>query len=199
MASLSYLMLMIEAFGFRKLEAAFASIIALMIIVFIILAGKAGADGTEVLRGLFVPSLPPGEITYLLVGGIVGGTISPYNFYLYSNLVVDRPLPSSSRGQKAILMKYFTLESAIAIFFALFMNVCIVCTFQQAFVGADYETIQAFTQGLFSAGVWLGQQFGQAFLYLYALGLFVNGLSSTSGSVLSGQIIMDGFVHLDVS
>jgi Mn2+/Fe2+ NRAMP family transporter len=60
--------------------------------------------------GLGEPQLPNEQDAYLLAGGIVGGCISPYNFFLYSSLVINKPLPSTTRGEKSILLKYIGLE-----------------------------------------------------------------------------------------
>ncbi len=111
------------------MEIAFLVLVSVMCVSFAVLAGMAGAPGTEVLRGLAVPQIPPESTAYLIVGGIIGGCISPYNFFLYSGLVVNNKLPHSTRGEKLILLKYIWLEAAIVLFFALFMNVCAVCTF----------------------------------------------------------------------
>lgn len=74
------------------------------------------------------------------------------------------------------------------------MNICVVCTFASVF----YGTAEADSVGFQDAGIALGQTFGMAFTYIWAIGLWATGLSSTSGSVVGGQIIMEGFVNIKV-
>ncbi|GAX75194.1 hypothetical protein CEUSTIGMA_g2638.t1 [Chlamydomonas eustigma] len=234
-STIAYLLLILEAYGVRLVEVLFMLLISVMCISFAILAGVAKAPGIQVLRGLAEPQLPNEQAAYLLAGGIVGGCISPYNFFLYSSLVISRPLPSRTRGDKYILLQYISLEAAIVLAFALFMNVCLVCTFAQTLyqpagatstyyngsstppllspsnpgtllVGVspqqspdatytNYDYMEN-NPSLNNAGILLGQDWGQAFAYIWALGLLATGLSSTSGSVYAGQIIMEGFVKL---
>lgn len=88
----------------------------------------------------------------------------------------------------------FPTQAAIALTFALFMNVCIVSSFASAF----YNTDQAGDAGFLNAGTMLGDHYGRAFQYIWAIGLFATGLSSTTAAVYAGQAIMNGFIDIKV-
>ncbi|MEW5319196.1 MAG: hypothetical protein WDW38_010361 [Sanguina aurantia] len=200
--ALAYLTLMLDRYGIKAVEAVFLILIAVMVISFAILAVKAQAPADEVLLGLAWPQLPmqvPGSdynspTTDLVAGGIIGGAMSPYNFYFFSMLVLKRELPMASRGEKRIALTYYAIEAAIALFLALFMNVCIVSSFASAF----YDTDQAADAGFLNAGDMLGDMYGKAFGYIWALGLFATGLSSTTAAVYAGQAIMSGFIDIKI-
>ncbi|MEW5304480.1 MAG: hypothetical protein WDW36_007090 [Sanguina aurantia] len=200
---LAYLTLMMDRYGVKAVEMMFLGMIGVMVVSFTVLAIKAKAPGDEVMLGLAWPQMPmqvPGSdynsaTTDLLTGGILGGAMSPYNFYFFSMLVLKRELPMASRGEKRTALTYYCIEAAIALSFALFMNVCIVSSFASAF----YDTDQAGDAGFLNAGQMLGDRFGRAFQYIWAIGLFATGLSSTTAAVYAGQAIMSGFIDIKVS
>ncbi|MEW5319197.1 MAG: hypothetical protein WDW38_010362 [Sanguina aurantia] len=106
---LAYLTLMMDRYGVKAVEMMFLGMIGVMVVSFTVLAIKAKAPGDEVMLGLAWPQMPmqvPGSdynsaTTDLLTGGILGGAMSPYNFYFFSMLVLKRELPMASRGEKA--------------------------------------------------------------------------------------------------
>lgn len=123
----------------------------------------------------------------------------PHNLYLHSALVrsrkVDRSRPSKVRDANV----YFAIESAIALFISFIINGFIVSVFASAFhaqyaaAPADFPPI-----GLSVAGHRLGELFGPAALYIWAIGLLAAGQSSTMTGTYAGQFVMQGFLQLRV-
>lgn len=52
--------------------------------------------------------------------------------------------------------------------------------------------------GLENAGQYLGQTYGPAMVYIWALGLLAAGQSSTMTGTYTGQFVMQGYLHMKV-
>ena len=65
-------------------------LVAVMGVAFLVTAMRLGPDLGELLRGLLVPTIPPGST--VLVLGLVGTTVVPYNLFLGSALARDSQL-----------------------------------------------------------------------------------------------------------
>src|SRR5205823_2983567 len=73
--------------------------------------------------GGFVPRLEiirNPEMLYLAIG-ILGATVMPHNLYLHSSVVQTRKYEQNSEGKREAV-KFATLDSTIALMFALFIN-----------------------------------------------------------------------------
>ncbi len=66
------------------------ALVAVMGVGFLVTAGRLGIDVPELLKGLAVPRIPAGST--LLVLGLIGTTVVPYNLFLGSALARDRRL-----------------------------------------------------------------------------------------------------------
>lgn len=74
--------------NYRLLERVFVGLVLLMSISFLITAWITLPDAGLILRGLFVPKLPPDSI--LTVVALVGTTVVPYNLFLHASLVGEK-------------------------------------------------------------------------------------------------------------
>src|SRR4029077_658299 len=75
----------------------------------------------------FAPSLDivrNKEMLYIAIG-ILGATVMPHNLYLHSSIVQTRKYEQTAGG-KAEAIKFATLDSTIALMFALFINAAIL-------------------------------------------------------------------------
>ena len=80
----------------RTVAQLLAALVALMGVAFLVTAVLVRPAAGEVLRGLLVPSTPPGA--GLLVLGLVGTTVVPYNLFLGSGLAAGQRLPEIRFG-----------------------------------------------------------------------------------------------------
>ena len=80
----------------RTVAHLLALLVALMGVAFLVTAALVRPDLGEVVRGLLVPSTPPGA--GLLVLGLVGTTVVPYNLFLGSGLAAGQRLPEIRFG-----------------------------------------------------------------------------------------------------
>jgi len=74
----------------RWIARSLGALVAFMGVAFLVTAVRLGPDLGELLPGLVIPSIPTGSI--LLVLGLVGTTVVPYNLFLGSALARDSDL-----------------------------------------------------------------------------------------------------------
>ncbi|MCX8011018.1 MAG: Nramp family divalent metal transporter, partial [Ignavibacteria bacterium] len=75
----TFLLLILQNYGMRKLEAFILSMIAVIGISFVAEMFFANPNQLEVFKGL-VPSIPNSEALYIAIG-IIGATVMPHNLY----------------------------------------------------------------------------------------------------------------------
>ncbi|EIE23174.1 Nramp-domain-containing protein [Coccomyxa subellipsoidea C-169] len=185
----SFMLLLLERWGVRNLEALFAVLIGVMAVSFGVMYILAGGTG---VAGLLVPRLPRSALKMAVA--IVGAGIMPANFYLHSALVHSRKIDAGQNVRKKEALAYYRIESAVALFCALLINICVVAVFARGFYGTEGVEI-----GLENAGAYLGETFGASMRIIWAIGLLAAGQSSTITGVYTGQFVMSGFLNLRIS
>ncbi len=191
-----FLILALQAYGFRWIEAVVVTMLAVITACFAIQIAMADPDWGAVIRG-FAPTteiVTNPEMLYLALG-ILGATVMPHNLYLHSGLVQTRNYgPSVPERRDAIRLA--TIDSTVALCFALLINASILilaaATFHQAGKTdvAELDQAHAFLLPL------LGSSVAPT---LFAIALLCCGLNSTITATLSGQIVMEGFLNLRIA
>lgn len=187
------LILVLQSKGFRYLEA---FIIALMVIIagcFAFEIVLAQPELGEVLKG-YIPNpeiiANPGML-YIAIG-ILGATVMPHNLYLHSAIVKTRDFGDDNASRREAI-KFCTIDSTVALMFALFINSAILiiaaATFHQNGMTEVAEIQEAHTL----LTPLLGTSFAST---LFALALLASGQNSTVTATLAGQIVMEGFLQL---
>lgn len=187
----SFLLLYLDNLGPRVLEGFFALLITIMTVAFVVLYYVADIPAPEVLKGLFVPTIPEGTVNAAV--GLVGALIMPHNIYLHSAVVLSRDIDRTSATGKKEAMFYFGIEVAFTLMITVVINLCVISVFASAFYGSTVEDI-----GLMNAGIYLGRKFGPEMVFVWALGLIGSGQSSVMAGGYAGQFVMDGFLNLKV-
>ncbi|KAI3722642.1 hypothetical protein L2E82_33684 [Cichorium intybus] len=188
-----FIFLFLENYGVRKLEALFAVLIAVMAVSFAWMFGETKPNFKELLIGIVVPKLNSRTIQQAV--GLVGCVIMPHNVFLHSALVQSREIDPRKTGRVREAIKYYSIESAIALAISFIINLFVTTVFAKAFFG----TAIADTIGLENAGQFLEDKFGGGvvpILYIWAVGLLAAGQSSTITGTYAGQFIMGGFLDL---
>ncbi|MFB6368492.1 MAG: NRAMP family divalent metal transporter, partial [Gemmatimonadota bacterium] len=75
---------------YRVVERALVVLVSVMAVVFVATAATLLPSASELLSGLLVPTLPSGRDARLLVIGLVGTTVVPYNLFLHASAVRER-------------------------------------------------------------------------------------------------------------
>lgn len=190
----TFTFLILHYFGVRKLEALFAVLIATMAVCFLANVALAKPSGSGILLGMVVPRI--GSKTLFQGVGMLGAVIMPHNLFLNSALVLSRRVNTRSTHDVKEANMYFAVESSLALFVSFVINAAVVAVFAVGFHGNPLYEGQDI--GLKEAGTVLRTEFGDAALYIWAIGLLAAGQSSTMTGTLAGQFVMSGFVQIQV-
>lgn len=187
-----FLILWLQGRGFRKLEAVVFALTLVIGISFAIEMVYAQPVMGDVLRG-FIPQTSvvtsPGML-YLALG-ILGATVMPHNLYLHSAVIQTRAIgPTLADKREAIRMG--TIDSTIALTFALFINASILILAAATFHTVGRTDVAEIQDAYHLLGPALGTSLAAV---LFALALLASGLNSTVTATLTGQIIMEGFIR----
>jgi manganese transport protein len=184
---LTYLLLSLDRYGFRALEAAIGVLVAVIALSYLVETGFSHPAWGQVAVHAVVPWLQ-GPKSVLLTVGIIGATIMPHAVYLHSGLMQDR-VPARTAREKRRVHHFELLDVVIAMSLAGLINMAMLymsaAVFHQGHSGvADitgaYRTLMPL----------LGD--GAAFVFL--ISLLASGLSSSTVGTMAGQVIMQGFV-----
>ncbi|HVU09205.1 MAG TPA: Nramp family divalent metal transporter [Verrucomicrobiae bacterium] len=179
--------------GFRYIEALVVTLIATIGTCFAIelIWSKPGIAG--VLLG-FVPSpeiLKNQDMLYVSIG-IIGATVMPHNLYLHSSIVQTRKYEQNAGGKREAI-KFATIDSTVALMFALFINAAILILAAAAFHWSGHQDVAEIQDAYKLLPAALGATGASI---LFALALLASGQNSTLTGTLAGQIVMEGFIHL---
>ena len=188
-----FLILWLQNKGFRWLEAFIITLLGVIAVCFGLQIALADPDWGGVIRG-FAPTveiLRNPEMLYLALG-ILGATVMPHNLYLHSAIVQTRDY-GDSLADKREALKYATLDSTIALMFALFINASILILAASAFHGTGRTDVVELGDAHQLLGPLLGSGIAPS---LFAIALLACGLNSTVTATLAGQVVMEGFLNL---
>lgn len=187
------IVLLLQQRGFRYLEAVVITLIATIGTCFAVELFLAKPDVGGVLAG-FVPRpeiFKNHEMLYVAIG-ILGATVMPHNLYLHSSIVQTRKYEQTAPGKREAI-KFATIDSTVALMFALFINGAILVLAAAAFHKSGHENVAAIQDAYHLLDGLLGVGFAGI---LFAVALLASGQNSTLTGTLAGQIVMEGFVNI---
>jgi manganese transport protein len=188
-----FLILWLQNKGFRKLEAVVIALTLVIAVSFAIQMVYADPVLGDVLAG-FVPQtdLFTNPDMLFLSLGIIGATVMPHNLYLHSSIIQTRRIGDSFEEKKRAIW-LGTIDSTVALMFALFINASILILAAAAF----YTTGQYEVAEIQEAAALLSPTLGAPLAgTLFAIALLASGLNSTVTATLAGQIVMEGFIQM---
>jgi manganese transport protein len=191
-----FLILALQAFGFRWIEAFVVAMLGVIAACFAVQIALADPDWGAVLRG-FAPTseiIANRQMLYLALG-ILGATVMPHNLYLHSGLVQTRGY-GEGREERREAIKLATIDSSIALCFALTINASILILAAATFHHAGRTDVAELDQAYAFLSPLLGSTLAPT---LFAIALLCCGLNSTITATLSGQIVMEGFLRLRIA
>jgi manganese transport protein len=191
-----FLVLALQAFGFRWIEAFVVALLGVIAACFAIQIAMADPDWGAVIRG-FAPTTriltEPGML-YLALG-IIGATVMPHNLYLHSGLVQTRGY-GDSVAEKREAIKLATIDSTLALCFALTINASILILAAATFHHAGQTDVAELDQAHAFLAPLLGSTLAPT---LFGVALLACGLNSTITATLAGQIVMEGFIRFKIA
>jgi manganese transport protein len=183
----------VQTKGFRWLEAFIITLLGLIAVCFGLQIAMADPIWSDVIKG-FAPTteiLRNPEMLYLALG-ILGATVMPHNLYLHSAIVQTRNYGDTIEEKREAL-KFATIDSTVALTFALLINASILILAASAF----HTTGQTEVAELGDAHQLLGPLLGSGIApSLFAIALLACGLNSTVTATLAGQAVMEGFLQI---
>ncbi|MES2880553.1 MAG: Nramp family divalent metal transporter [Bacteroidota bacterium] len=189
----TFLLLLLQRLGMRKMEAFIIALVAIIGISFLIQILIAQPNLAEVATGL-VPSIPNNTALYLAIG-IIGATVMPHNIYLHSALVQTRKIKRDDAGIKRALKLNF-IDSAVALNLAFFVNAAILVLAATVF----FKTGRTDVAEIKTAHELLQPMLGSSLApILFAVALIASGQSSTITGTLAGQIVMEGYLRIRIN
>jgi manganese transport protein len=187
------LLLALQRFGVRRLEAVVIALVALVRACFALELMLLKPHWPAVAAGL-IPrpgSLREGSQLYL-AAGILGATVMPHNLYLHSALVRSRRWPDHPQSRHWAL-RYATLDALLALLLAFLVNASILVLAGGAFHGVVSQPVEDLSQAYHLLTPLLGTSLASV---LFGVGLLAAGQSSTLTATLAGQVVMEGFLDL---
>ena len=189
----AYVLLFLEKFGLRWLEAFFQVLVGVLAVCMTALFFVAKVPCGRVLEGLAVPRLDAASVS--TATGLLGAVLMPHNLFLHSALVHERGVPAAARSTAKRSLFFYKVEAGIALVVTLVINVAVIGVFAHGF-GEGGEREDPPEIGLYYAGTFLSARFGGAMGMVWALGLLAAGISSTMTGTYAGQFVMSGFLNL---
>ena len=188
-----FLILALQRYGFRRLEAFVASLLIVIAGCFAFELALAGPDWGAAAAGL-VPStaiLSNPAMLYIAIG-IIGATVMPHNLYLHSAIVQTRAVGGSEREKREAL-RFATIDSTVSLGLAFFINAAILVLAAATFHVAGRTEVAEIEEAHRLLAPMLGAGAASA---VFAIALLASGQNSTVTGTLAGQIVMEGFLDL---
>ena len=203
-------LLLLTKIGFRKIEAIVVCLILVILFVFVYQVALSHPDFLNMFKGL----LPTGEtfastphiggqtpITGAL--GIIGATVMPHNLYLGSAISQTRQVNHNDTKDLKRTVRFATFDSNIQLSLAWVVNSLLlimgVAVFKSGAVKdpSFFGLYQALSDpSVLSNGILINIAKSGALSILFAVALLASGQNSTITGTLTGQVVMEGFIHM---
>jgi manganese transport protein len=186
-------LLFLQHKGFRYVEALVVMLVATVGVCFGAEILFSQPDTGGILMGYWPTSkiIENPDMLYLAIG-ILGATVMPHNLYLHSSIVQTRNWqPTPKKRWEAI--KFGTIDSTVALSFALFINSAILIVAAATFHFSGYQHVAEIQDAYKLLSPVLGVSAASA---IFGLALLASGQSSTLTATLAGQIVMEGFLQI---
>ena len=158
--------------SYKTLERVFVVLVGLMSLAFIITAIITKPDISGILKGMFMPSLPEGGI--LIVLGLIGTTVVPYNLFLHASLVQEK-------WDSADDISTARNDTLISVLLGGFVSMTVI-------IAATSIPFQEVNNAL-ELAYGLEPLFGNAARYFMGLGLFAAGITSAITAPLAAAYV----------
>jgi len=188
-----FLILWLQTQGFRWIEAFIITLLGVIAVCFGVQIAMADPDWGAVIRG-FAPTtdiVTNPDMLYIALG-IIGATVMPHNLYLHSGIVQTRAY-GHTLPEKREALKFATIDSTVALCFALLINASILILAAATFYKAGHHDVAELGRAQELLRPLLGASIAPT---LFAIALLCCGLNSTVTATMAGQIVMEGFLRI---
>lgn len=188
----TFLILGLERYGFRPLEAVITSLVGVVALSYLIETFLDKPHWPTVLFHAVTPQFS-GTESVLLATGILGATVMPHVIYLHSALTQDRIITRNPEQQRK-LFRFELIDVFIAMGLAGLINMAMLIMAASTFFNNGLTEIGTIEE----AHRTLQPLLGSAASWVFAVSLLASGLSSSSVGTMAGQVIMQGFLHFHI-
>jgi manganese transport protein len=188
-AAVTFLILGLQRYGFRPLEAVISALVGIIAASYLVETVLDKPDWGQVLFHAVVPQFS-GPESVLLATGILGATVMPHVIFLHSSLTQGR-IVVREPAQLRRLFRFEVVDVAVAMGLAGMINAAMLMMAAATFHRAGLHDVGTIEEAYRT----LEPLLGSAASWVFAISLLASGLSSTSVGTMSGQIIMQGFLH----
>jgi manganese transport protein len=188
-----FLILALQRYGFRKLEAFVVALLLIIAICFAFELLLAQPSLAGILGGLVpTPQIVTDPAKLYIAIGILGATVMPHNLYLHSSIVQTRAY-GRAEAETREAVKMATIDSTVALGLAFFINAAILILAAATFHTAGRTDVAdiADAHRLLTPMLGVG-----AASVVFAIALLASGQNSTVTGTLAGQIVMEGFLDI---
>jgi manganese transport protein len=179
--------------GFRIIEVLVLALIGIIAVSFGIQIFLSKPDfGAIALGCVPSPEILHNQAMFYVAIGILGATVMPHNLYLHSSIAQTRHYELTSMGKREAIF-FGTIDSTVALFFALFINAAILIVAAATFYRSGHHEVAEIQDAYKLLSPLLGVGAAST---LFAVALLASGQNSTLTGTLAGQIVMEGFLRL---
>ena len=159
--------------NYKIIEKSLIFLVLTMSISFLITAIITKPNLKSLIEGMFIPSFDENSI--LIVLGLIGTTVVPYNIFLHSSLVTEK-------WDSIKKLKTARIESFVSIFLGGIISLSIIVT--AASVNTqDVKSVIDLAKGL-------EPLYGKFAIYFLGIGLFASGITSTVTAPLAAAYVV---------
>ena len=161
--------------NYKVLEKSLILLVMVMSLSFFITAFISGPNLSELIEGIFVPKIPKNST--LIIIGLIGTTVVPYNLFLHTSL-------SKERWKKTSDLKYAKRDTIISIILGGLISMCIVISSSSLKIEEINSAIDL-ARGIEPV-------YGINSKYIIGIGLFSAGITSAITAPLAASYVASG-------
>src|SRR5215218_10289151 len=188
----TFLILGLQRYGFRPLEATITALVGVIAVCYLIETILDKPDWGAIGKAAVTPRFS-GTESVLLATGILGATVMPHVIYLHSALTQSR-IVTRDPVQLRRLFRFEVIDVVLAMGVAGMVNVAMLVMAASTF----YEQGLTDIASIEDAHKTLEPLLGSAASVVFAISLLASGLSSSTVGTLAGQTIMQGFIRRSI-
>lgn len=168
--------------NYKILERSLIGLVLLMTLSFVITAIITKPDIIQVLKGTFIPSIPANSL--LIIIGIIGTTVVPYNLFLHSSLVKEKWKNAADlpKARKDLILSII-LGGLVSI--AIMVSAATIS-------GEGIKNVLDLAKGL-------EPLYGTAAKYFLGIGLFAAGITSAITAPIAAAYVARSCFNWDIS
>ncbi|HUK50533.1 MAG TPA: Nramp family divalent metal transporter [Terriglobales bacterium] len=178
---------------FRRIELFITVLISTMSLGYVYELLITRPDPYQLAFHAVVPTMATNAQLFIVVG-VIGATVMPHALVAHSWLTKNK-LTSGDEDEKRRLLKFHTWDTIINMSNASFVNIAIMSMAAAAFYFRGFVNVATIDDAYLT----LTPLFGIIASYVFAITLFASGWSSSTMSVMAGQVIFEDLVGFKVN